>query len=459
MMVRVFQIIGIVVSIYCMQLSYLFSEPLWILPLLYTILLFLARQNKRIAFGSPGMMALNITIFCRYVLSILACYLNGELSNYTRSYTYVTEAVLLMSYELIVVFIVIEVFSRKRELIGVQIKRQIIRPISAGTPLLVLFTLILFYIAGNYLHLSQGLAAFKGGTYSDLYDIESSINQGTHFVEIVWETLLVWIYVYITIGRKREYDKSRNSIHVYFCIVFTLFILLILFIGQTAINRWYVLLTASASLALLIKLFPKEKKSILFIIMIPAGLVFILATLIKNAGYVAGSTTLSESLIKLFNPSEMDSYFCGPVGLGNAIEVCQKNVAGFSNIFNDVLSSMPFIGRMFPTKETTVYIYLSHIGRGDLIIPLVGQSAIYFGYVFAPVLSAISVIIVIYFDSLYKKSFSYLTYIFAFISIWYGVEAMALNLTINSNWLFIRILPFFFILWITNKLSIRNTVR
>ena len=452
MMIKVFQIVAIVISAFCVSSMALFKEPLWLLPLLYSILITLSSGNKKLIKGSPGMIALNITMFCRYVLAILACYLNGELSRYTINYTYVKDAIYLMAYEMIVVFVVIEFCGKKFKNKPARVKESI-QSLEIGLPLLILFLIIQFFIGITYMHLSQGFDVFVGGSYDEFYDIKSAVSQGTHYVEIIWETLWVWIYIYLVLWQKRLYDKTRSCIHVYVCLLFTLLILLITFIGQTAINRWYTIMTACSSLALLVKLYPNEKKSVLTIILAPVGAVIFLATIIKNAGYVAGSTTISESLIVLFNPSEMDSYFCGPVGLGSAIDVYHRNIVGFSNLFNDVLSSAPFIGRTFPSTQTTAYAYWNFNGRGDLIIPLLGQSAIYFGFILSPLLTALSVVISRKFDALYKNSMSYMTYIYAFAAIWFAIESMALNLTINSNWFFIRIMPFMLILWVTCKMS------
>lgn len=90
--------------------------------------------------------------------------------------------------------------------------------------------------------------------------------------------------------------------------------------------------------------------------------------------------------------------------------------------------------------------------RGDQIIPLVGQSGIFFSCVLAPLLSCFSVFLIRVTDKKYVETTSYMKYIWGFVAVWFGLETI-LNMTINLSWLYIRILPMFATFWLIEKIS------
>lgn len=195
---------------------------------------------------------------------------------------------------------------------------------------------------------------------------------------------------------------------------------------------------------------------------IPTIILLILITSYKNAGFNIGETKFSDSISDIFSSSNFDSYFSGPVNVNNAIGVKNnyKNL-GMKTIINDMLNNMPIVNHYMDITQTSVYAYNASIGRiwngvGDQIIPLLGQSIIYFGYIFAPLMGVITILIVRKFDYLFKKNSSYMMYVYAFIAVWMAVEPMMLNLTITINWFYIRIIPFALIFMITNKISYKK---
>ena len=68
------------------------------------------------------------------------------------------------------------------------------------------------------------------------------------------------------------------------------------------------------------------------------------------------------------------------------------------------------------------------------IIPLVGQSGIFFSWVLAPLLSCISVLLIRATDKKYVETTSYMKYIWGFVAVWFGLGTI-LNMTISLSWL------------------------
>ena len=129
----------------------------------------------------------------------------------------------------------------------------------------------------------------------------------------------------------------------------------------------------------------------------------------------------------MLNSQNLQAYFAGPVNVNNAIGLYKNSNIGFSSFFLDIVNNMPVVNHWFDTKMATVNQYNYYIGRswnglGDQIIPLVGQSLIYFSTFFAPLLSCISIVLLRLFDRKYVSSSSLDVYYYAFSSTWTGVS-------------------------------------
>ena len=200
-----------------------------------------------------------------------------------------------------------------------------------------------------------------------------------------------------------------------------------------------------------------HKNRVFLAICVPGILLIAFATLVKNAGYVVGQGSVSNSWIELLRSEAFDSYFAGPVNVNNIFYIEELNKTNITTIINDALNNMPIVNHYFNKAETTNYLHNLLAGRilgdstGDQIVPLIGQSYIYFGALFSPLLSILSVILVRLFDYKFRQNNSYLTFVYAFCSIWFGVEAMALNLTICLSWFYVRIIPDYIALYFLYK--------
>ena len=196
----------------------------------------------------------------------------------------------------------------------------------------------------------------------------------------------------------------------------------------------------------------------------PVILLVLLTTLIKNGDYVTGSGDYMSSLKAILNPTELDMYFAGPAGINNAIGLFNQTNSGLSFFVPDMVQSMPIVNHWINAKQTTIYTYNLYVGRlftdtsGDQIIPLVGQGLIYFGYILSPILSMLSVLLIRWSDNKYLHTSSYPIYLYAFLSVWTAVQAMALDLTIFFSWLYIRIVPFALFIYFINKISNKRII-
>ena len=110
---------------------------------------------------------------------------------------------------------------------------------------------------------------------------------------------------------------------------------------------------------------------------------------------------------------------------------------------------------MIDLSNSTLKMYVEYMHRGDQIIPLVGQSAIYFTYLFAPLLSVSVVCIIRRFDRAYLNSSTAMFYVYGFVATWMGL-AMILNTAITLSWFYNRIIPLMLLIKAVEGMGVIN---
>ena len=467
MILKVLRVLSIIATLFCVGRTFIFSCPIWLLSALYSLFLILLHCNRSLNLfrDSPGLLALFIAMFGRYIIVPFAYYYTREYNFMAATYQFMEEAVYLMVYEQICVFITIWLCIKKTNN-DILIKPFTITRIKYDKFFFVCAIVCFVFIALNYKSLGEGMTVLYSGDFTGFSDINSPIESGAGYINIIWQALCVWLYVYLVIRQRSYYEKDRSIKHIIISILYTYILILLSFIDQTGLSRWYTIVMVGSSLAFLNHLYPQWKNSINKIILIPAAVLLVLVTMVKNLGYSNVGAHVDSSVIESLTSSLLDSYFSGPTNVNTSIALANRSNLGISNSINDALNNMPIVNHYLNPHNTTVYCFNDLLGRvddfsevGDQIIPLVGQSLIYFGVLLAPLLSILSVLIVFYFDKKFKRDNTYLCYCYGFIGIWFGVEAMMLNLTINLSWLYIRIFPFWVLLALSNRLSLYTNTK
>ena len=443
-----FRILALLGSVFCLSRISVFVYPVWILIILYTLYVFLSRSLKK-GITTPGLMALHLAMFGRYVLLPFVFYLTGIIPTCAKSIGYLNEAIYLMFYEQICVFIAIEATANYPHVSSKNNSNSKI--IVSNKSFLVILLLVFFvFLTIQFKDLSFGFNVLMSGNLTDFNQMNDVLPEQSStqvIIGIVWQVLSIWLYVHLMLCEKQEYDKDHKVIHVNKALIYSFFLILVSFIDQNGLSRWYTIVNGGTAIACLMKFFPVHKNRVFLAICVPGILLIAFATLVKNAGYVVGQGSVSNSWIELLRSEAFDSYFAGPVNVNNIFYIEELNKTNITTIINDALNNMPIVNHYFNKAETTNYLHNLLAGRifgdstGDQIVPLIGQSYIYFGALFSPLLSILSVILVRLFDYKFRQNNSYLTFVYAFCSIWFGVEAMALNLTICLSWFYVRIIP------------------
>ena len=320
----------------------------------------------------------------------------------------------------------------------------------------LLVVVILLYIGLFYKTLGQGWNVFLSGQLSEFKDIDDLMGDGQGYINIIWQSLCVWLYVCLIMNEKRKYDKVNSIKNVIVSLCYTYIFVLITFIENNDITRWYTFVSAFSALFLLIYLFNNHTKRIILLLLIPLASLMMLSTIIKNGGYVSGDS-VSSSIEGAFGSTSLDAY-CNGLGNVNVVYKMTENNSdiSFLNLPFDALTSMPIINHYLPKDMLSTIAFHKAIDRTDQIIPMIGQSYLYFGFILSPILTIISILFFRFLDFKFYIDYTYKKYVYSFFAIWFSIVPIALNLSIFFMWLYIRIIPFYIIMWLTNKKQLLN---
>lgn len=453
------KIFNFIAFVYCISVSMSRQEEygLFFLPLIYSVLFTVCFRSRRLLGKTPGVTVIMGVMFLRYVILPIVLYSSGELSKYANSYEYMAQAIAVMIYEMIAIFAVLELSTTKSWRVYEDNYIKYKKNITVKTPILLVI-IIFVILMGIYLKNKSILNRNIFIVNNIAHESEETIKDVSSLARILWQCMTTWLFVYGINKQKDKYKIDNKNIHVKLSIIFLLLFIVITYVGQTRISRWYTFVSSIAGVFILNYLFPDKKKLITRATIMPIVLLLVIATFLKSGLYVQRSGGGNSIFSRLITATTVDAYFAGPVSVNNAIGLSESTKVGLSNIIYDVFNNMPVINHFFNTKNSTAYLYNEYLGRifdgsrGDQIIPLIGQSGIFFTWILSPLLSCISVILLRLSDKKYMETYSYTKYVWGFVGVWFGVVTI-LNMTINLSWLYIRILPMFAMFWAMDKIS------
>lgn len=414
-----------------------------VLPFCFSFLLIIFNKLfQTLILKNPGLTTIIFISFMRYVILPYLMSDSGALSIYLHDNSFLNNGILLMIYEMICIFIGIFLFYYKVRFIktsSFKISKRLWNKRKLIVLISVIAIVILFFTNRS---LIGGFSLITKGAVED----SGIITEKSSFAKILWTILTTWLYVFGVLVASANYNHSKKQKYIIYSVIYTLLFILITYISQDRISRWYTLMCALGGIYLLIHCFSDKKRLITLYIVVPVSILMISATLFKNFAESILTGNNEETMLI----STMDAYLAGPCSVSNSIALNDKyKDIGFNSLAYDLVNNMPVVNHYFDTDKSTVYLYNQFLGRiftidgrGDQIIPLIGQGYTYFGYLFAPLLSILCLYFLSYFDSKYTKSSGYYTYLYAFIACWIAV-APVLNLTLILSWIYIRLIPLF----------------
>ena len=392
-----------------------------LIPFSYSALLLLFGKYAEI--NGPGIITYLIVSFLRYVITPFTIIISQEFCEFYINLEYINSAIIFMIIEMVACFLVIRYYKPASDTDFLYYKAS-----SLSFYVFLVIALAIFAsnpnMTGNFNILDEGNISNE-----DFEGISGALT-------LVWQASLAFMFSELLLKiHNSNTGFNKLGISLILCLVY----LVILFTGQSSISRWYSVVTMSAALAVLLKLYPSKKKTIIVSIVAPSVILILAATIIKNTvvGLNAGS---SETISAIFNSNNMDTYFAGPVCVNTAIGAKHSLGVNISSFFYDLLNNFPVLGNSIDRSQASVSLFSKYIMRGDLILPLVAQSYCWFGGIGIPLFSVLSLIMVKKTDLWYSKTSGSISFLIAFLSVWTGL-ATILNFTIWVSWLYCRVIP------------------
>ncbi|GAA0798404.1 hypothetical protein GCM10008910_22890 [Faecalicatena orotica] len=407
-------LVGIITTIIVIffNRSVIIVSNLAILPASYVVNLLISR---RIFSRQPGLALaiIEIILFCR-------CIMIPMLYAFDQSYTGVivyradlTNAVWLISYEIISVGLAMFVWSKikhKDPYVVSEIKE--VNSLKYTTIFTILFFSFIIVVnaklRGNLLNFSLltreelGLAA---GTSKSEYlsDIPGVFRV---FYKIGLVTIMTTLVRLISNRKINKILKATLLILV--CIGF----ISSMWTSGFSVSRWGMLIAAIISVYLLIYSFPEKKKLIISAGVVGIIVLILIGSLLKVFSFGHTEYTLVDSTMKYFNNEYFDEYFNGIAPVANGMKVAEVYPRPPSGIFVDTFYNFPYAMKIMGLSGETPAndLFRSFTGHYDLIMPTVTEGMMQFSILFAPTYSVILVLVALWCDrklqvtnSLYKK--------------------------------------------------------
>lgn len=239
--------------------------------------------------------------------------------------------------------------------------------------------------------------------------------------------------------------KSRFSINIK--IFISLFIIGI-FACIATIDKFKSIIMAFSLLMLLIYLYPSKRKIIISILCTVGVGVMFLALILK--GIKANSSYNINDFVEM-----LQAYFSGPFGISVGFDM-NNEVSHFHILINDIISSFSYIRAFFTDVETTVHMYnVAFYHREYLnnkIVPMISQSAYYFGMVLSPIISCLFTSLALKLEGkLERKRNLFSKYVILYTVIYLSVSIVAYNMSIVISGLTGTILPLYILVLINRR--------
>lgn len=394
-------------------------------------------------------IAITIIVFTFYIRMVIMPFFM-QFSDYERNglaveiEEYYNVAVLLMVYEYLLVFCVMSlvivkvkrnlsiessIFSWDFSSQKVNIAKKILTVITFFT-----FTSIVFYpdILNNYKFFVFFSEEESINWYRNYYQAMQNVPTLVYYLTTWCIDILKNLWVLILMIDLRK--KGEKPLHL-FLSIFLIFINALISSGNTAYSLYF----SIALLIVLITLYQSFKKIIIMA-------TFVLLTLIGIFGLISVSFASSgNSLSPLASISNtLQAYFTGPANVAIALMIGKVNV--FTLIYADFSTSLPLLRTFFihlnNSTEIFNFVMYQKADYGGQIIPSVGLGKVYFGYLFSPVFSCLSVYYAVVFGyKSFKESHVPYRFLYQFISIVLACMPVLYNSFIFSIVFFTYILP------------------
>lgn len=382
-------------------------ELLFLLPLLFEILFYFSslsilKRETSLTFKIVGIIAM--IRYCLLPVLIIAEPNYHIAEYYCTDMSYISKAILYMCYELLFIYIFFLINSNTSR-----------NQIKAKNAYINANKSIKFYLVFAFIILLSNPSTFG---YLNFFKLDSSTASRVGSIDlsttdyILRQILLMSIllsFIIIAHWSSHKYSLTNKKKYIFIAVIGAIFCISTI-VGEQRSNQVY---TGFACIYIMRKLFPDHKKQISSILCSIAILVLALLSIYKtffafnyNSYIDAITQSSSENLVSY----QGEIYLLGPISVASALEMKDTWHFNFNNLIYDFFRST--IGLSFLVKDSgidsTSVIYNEFVSHGTLkngyLIQISAHGALYFGYIFGPILICIFYKIALFLERLMDKS-------------------------------------------------------
>lgn len=434
-------------------------EYYFLVPLIFSFMYLICSRISSVM-NRLGILVLNIVLIMKYI----AMPLTSCLSNYYISRGFppliddIRKSIFLTIYELIAVMLTanffIPKFYKKGFIQSTYIRFKDIN--NKGIYLTMISISIIAIIINPGLRQEFIPYFFKSDLNEALYFEKSFGVLG--MIVTFSRNIFVLLIIYCL---KKSYDKKEKYIYP----ILSIFVVVLDLFFTSGMSRWTIIIPGLTYLVLLMIIFKKHRRTIIIIFGGAISISFFSMTMIKSFGNKDISNSITSEANLNWLAEYIRAYFIGPKSVALSYPVNEYfkslNINSITIMFNDIFSSVPGISSLTTYEYSTPYvfnyfIYYNHIAK-DAIVPLISQGYVYFGFIFAPILSCLSVIMMMWLE---KKAVDDPTdiikfYICTYVSLWFA-RGITLNITIIFSHFFNRFCLLYLIYLINKYIALKK---
>lgn len=404
---------------------------------------------KQIKYSLP-MIIYRITGLVRYIIIPIA------MAQQNIAISYSVEMKLLMTLELLGIFIGSIIFSKKKNIESVTDSKSYINNldtrISLGLPSLIIMLIGIILIMYNRSYIERYI--ILGAAKSSTIDIYGGIT-----------VLLACFFLLFYIGCLK-FIKNKFKISDFFKVVLSVLISIIYINGSSItgsnVSRWSMLISGIISYIYMTRLYPKYTKKLMILLSSVILFSITFASTMKftwNDNY----STLNGTIEEEFKFKTLNAYFSGPHNMQVALdlknELDNSSISKIEIYISDTFGNFPVLNRFLsnPSHQSTTlfnYKYYNSSIATDQIIPYSCQLYNVFG-IFFIIFEIVQVYFSYYLYFACKKNNNFLNifcciYLSFFLSL---INCVNYSILMQSIW--IHVLPIFIIYKINNKTIIK----
>lgn len=423
------------------------------LPLLFMCLYFLLPMFSRYMFNNIGITIVNITMLIRYIISPLLMSIYGVNVDIGMSTSLgsQTKAINLMLFEMVVIIVTFCILHKRFYSNKTEFKEITAKPNLFGWAFVLFgFVIVLFNpeVLARYTFIWSA-SQLKSKDVVESVSLFFLIVQLAQIVVTIG--LLNWIYKFY------EYNKN---------IIWLLLSFIVIGISSsfiTGTSRFSIILPLVTGLFTVFILYKNYRKLIIILSVGMSLLLIAVSTLLKQNTIVSQANTSiakSSSTFENLN-TDLQLYFSGVSNVAHSIDTSYVYAPfQFDAIISELFRSVVFLNSLFGQHASALTsfneVFYQRSLVSDQILPMIGQGFLYFGPYLAPVLSLISIILVMILDKkIYKSDSVFKMYAMSYLCIKLSLFFMA-NATIQISFFTNFFIILLIISYLNNKFIVKK---